>query len=163
MTNLTALHSEIARWENDLAELEDECTAEGWSEPEKLLLTMQRTSGTYRHRILPRLETDRALMLPVLPDSEAPRALAAYNKIIVDELVELVGRLDELRLELIRFGQTPQLQLRATEILAGLRALGRVVLRFGQEIEIPAVSAQLTPAESGRLAIAVHNFERDLR
>src|SRR4051812_10831074 len=145
MTTLTALHTEITRWEADLAELEAECTAEGWTEPEKLMITMQRTSGTYRHRILPRLEIDRTLLLPVMPDSEAPRALAAYNLIIADELLVLIGRLDELRLELIRFGQTPRLQLQATEILAGLRALGRVVLRFGQEIEIPAVAAQLSP------------------
>jgi hypothetical protein len=144
MTTVTELQSEITHWENDLTELEAECTAEGWTEPEKLLLTMQRTSGTYRHRILPRLETDRSLAQSA---SEAPRTLATCTTIVRGELVELIDRLDELRLELIRFGQTPQLQVQAVEILAGLRALGKVVLRFGREIEIPAVSAQLTQAQ----------------
>jgi hypothetical protein len=136
---MSSLRSEITRWENDLAILENDCTTEGWTDPEKLLITLQRTSGTYRSRVLPRLEGDRLLLLPALPDDEAPAALAAYNTIIVDELVVLVGQLDDLRLELIRFGQTPYLQKRATEILASLHALGRVVVRFGQEIEIPAL------------------------
>ncbi|MFI5708315.1 hypothetical protein [Kribbella sp. NPDC051620] len=150
MTSLTAMRAEITRWENDLAELEAECTAEGWTEPEKLLMILQRTSGAYRHKVLPRLETDRLPLLPAMPDSAAPRALAVFNLIIVDELGDLVSRLDDLRLELIRFGQTPQLRLQATEILAGLRALGRLLLRFSQEAENPALSAQLTATESGQ-------------
>ena len=163
MTSVTTLQNEIRRWENDLADLEQACTAEDWTEPEKLLMTLQRTSGTYRRRVLPRLEADRALLLPAMPDSEAPAALAAYNGILVDELADLVGRLDEVRLELIRFGQTAELQLQATEILAALHALGRVVLRFGQEVEIPSLAAQLTPTQSDQLTTAVHNYERDLR
>lgn len=134
MTSLTTLRAEITRWENDLAELEAECTVEGWTEPEKLLMCLQHTSGIYRHRVLPRYEADHILLLPAVPDDEAPAALSAINLIIVDELGELVDRLDDVRLELIRFGQTAQLQRQAAEILAGLRALGRVVLRFGQEV-----------------------------
>lgn len=163
MTSVSTLQNEIRRWENDLADLEQTCTAEGWTEPEKLLMTLQRTSGTYRRRVLPRLEADRILLLPAMPDSEAPAALAAYNRIIVDELADLIGRLDEVRLELIRFGQTAELQLRATEVLAALHALGRVVLRFGQEVEIPSLTARLTPTQSGQPTTAVHDHERDLR
>ncbi|WP_328324523.1 hypothetical protein OHA70_33515 [Kribbella sp. NBC_00382] len=137
MTNLTALRAEISRWEHDLAELEAECTAEGWTEPEKLMMILQRTSGTYRHKVLARLEDDELPLLPATPDSEAPHALAVLNLIIVDELRDLVSQLDDLRLELIRFGQTAQLRLRATEILAGLRALGRLLLRFSQEVDNP--------------------------
>jgi hypothetical protein len=151
MSNVIALQTEIARWENDLVALDEECTAEGWTEPERLLISLQRTSGTYRRRVLPRLEANR---VQLLPDSEAPDALAAYNLIIIDELVELISRLDELRLELIRFGRTAQLQLEATQILAGLRALGKVVLRFGQEVEIPSLTARLAPAHSDQLAAA---------
>lgn len=163
MTSVTTLQNEITRWENDLAALQEDCTAEGWTEPEKLLVALQRTSGTYRRRILPRLEADRILLLPAMPDNEAPAALAAYTRIIVDELAELVSRLDEVRLELIRFGQTAQLQLQATEILAALHALGRVVLRFGQEVEIPSLTARLTPTQSDQLTTAVHDFEKNLR
>ncbi|GAA0927563.1 hypothetical protein GCM10009554_08560 [Kribbella koreensis] len=163
MTDIAALQNEITRWENDLAALEDECLAEGWTEPEKLLMTLQRTSGTYRHRVLPRLQAEGALLLPAIPDNEAPAALAAYNQIIIDELSELVGRLDELRLELIRFGQATQLQIQATEILAALRALGRVVLRFGQNVELPSLTARLTPEQSDQLTDAVHSYERSLR
>lgn len=138
MNSTTALQTELTRWANDLADLENECTADGWTDPEKLLLTLQRTSGTYRRRVLPRLEADR-----VLRATQAPAALVAYNRIITDELVELIRRLDELRLELIRFGPTAQLQLDATEILAGLRVLGRVILRFSQEVELPSLTARL--------------------
>jgi len=130
MSEVKNLQAEITRWEDDLAALEEECTAEGWTEPEKLLFTLQRTAGTYRQRVLPRIAVD----LHALPDSEASAALTAYNTIIIDELVQLVARLEEVRLELIRFGQTPQLELQAVETLAALRALGKVVLRFGQEV-----------------------------
>ncbi|TDU83800.1 hypothetical protein EV138_6264 [Kribbella voronezhensis] len=163
MNDVRELQTEIARWEDDLAALEDECTAEGWTEPEKLLYTLQRTVGTYRRRVLPRIVADGALMLPALPDDDAPAALAAYNAIITDELVQLVDRMEELRLELIRFGQTAQLQLQAVEILAAVRALGTVVLRFGQEVEIPSLTARLTPDQSDQLTAAVHAYERDLR
>jgi hypothetical protein len=163
MTSVRVLQTEITRWENDLAELEEECTSDGWTEPEKLLITLQRTSGTYRRRVLPRLDADRLLLLPAMPADEAPAALSAVNLIIVDELAELVGQLDDVRLELIRFGHTPQLQHQATEILAGLRALGRVVLRFGQEVEIPSLTARLTPDQSDQLTTAVHDYEKNLR
>lgn len=142
MSDVKNLQAEIARWEVDLAALEDECAAEGWTEPEKLLIALQRTVGTYRRRVLPRIVADRAL-LPTLPDSEAPAALTAYNAIITDELVQLVERIAELRLELIRFGQTARLQLQAIETLAAVRALSTVILRFGQEIEIPSLTARL--------------------
>ena len=163
MTSVSILQAEIARWEKDLAALEDQCSAEGWTEPEKLLFTLQRTAGTYRRRVLPRIAADRALMLPAIPHSQAPEALTAYSAIIADEMVRLVERLDELRMELIRYGQTAQLQLRAVETLAGLRALGRVVLRFGQEVELPSVTAQLTPEQSDQLTTAVHAYKKDLR
>ncbi|WP_112237233.1 hypothetical protein [Kribbella monticola] len=163
MNDVRSLQAEIARWETDLAVLEEECTAEGWSEPEKLLFTLHRTVGTYRRRVLPRIVADGALMLPAMPDSEAPAALAAYHAIITDELVQLVDRMEELRLELIRFGQTAQLQLQAVEVLAAVRALGTVVLRFGQDVEIPSLSARLSPEQSEQLTTAVHAYEKDLR
>jgi hypothetical protein len=140
MNGIAGLPAEIVRWEEDLAVLEDECAAEGWTEPEKLLFTVQRTVATYRQKVLPRIAADRAVMLL---DGE-PRALTAYAEIVADEIAQLVDRLDELRIELIRFGQTGQSQLQATETLAGLRALGRVVLRFGQEVELPSLTARLT-------------------
>lgn len=130
MSALKNLQTEIVRWEEDLAALEDECTAEGWTAPEKLLITLQRTVGTY----LPRIVADRALILPAIPDTEAPAALTAYNAIITDEMVQLVDRLEELRLELVRYGQTAQLQLQAAATLAALRALGTVVLRIEQNL-----------------------------
>jgi hypothetical protein len=163
MSDVKNLQAEIAYWEADLAALEDECTAEGWTEPEKLLFTLHRTVGTYRRRVLPRIVADRALMLPVIADSEAPAALTAYNAIITEEIVQLVDRLEELRLELIRFGQTAQLQVQAVQILAAVRALGTVVLRFGQEVEIPSLTARLTPEQSDQLTAAVHAYEKDLR
>jgi hypothetical protein len=163
MTTVAKLQAEIAAWERELAALEDECTAEGWTEPEKLLFALQRTVGAYRHRVLPRIVADRALMLPALPDAEAPEALAAYSAIITEELVQLVDRMEELRLELIRFGQTAQLQLQAVEVLAAVRALGTVVLRFGQEVELPSLAARLTPEQSDQLIAAVHAYEKDLR
>jgi hypothetical protein len=146
MSGINVLQAEIARCEKDLAALEDECTAEGWTEPEKLLFTLQRTASTYRRRVLPRIAAGRALMLPAVPDNEAPEALAAYSAIISDELAQLADRLDELRIELLRLGHTAQLQLQAAETLAGLSALGRVVRRFGQEVQIPSLTAQLTPS-----------------
>ena len=163
MTDISVLQAEIARWEKDLAALEEECTAQGWTEPERLLFTAQRTIATYRRQVLPRITAERALMLPALPDSRAPEALTEYNAIVADEINQLVDRLDELRRELIRFGQTAQLQLQAAETLAGLRALGRVVLRFSQEVEIPSLTAQLTPEQSDQLTTAVHAYEKDLQ
>ena len=163
MTDIRVLQAEIARWEKDLAALEEERTAEGWTEPETLLFTVQRTIGTYRRQVLPRITAERALMLPALPDSRAAEALTEYSAIVADEINQLVDRLDELRRELVRSGQTAQLQLQATETLAGLRALGRVVLRFGQEVEIPSLTARLTPEQSDQLTTAVHAYEKDLR
>lgn len=163
MNSIASLQSEVARWEQDLASLEDECTAQGWTEPEKLLYAVQHTITTYQRRVLPRVSADRALLLPALPDSEAPRALTAYCAIVADELVQLVDRLQELRIELVRFGQTAQLQLQAAETLAGLRALGKVILRFGREVEIPSLTARLTPDQADRLTAAVHAYEQDLR
>ncbi|MDX6282855.1 MAG: hypothetical protein QOH03_3926, partial [Kribbellaceae bacterium] len=106
---------------------------------------------TYRHRILPRLETDHLPLLPATPDSAAPRALATFNLIIVEELSDLVSELDDLRLELIQRGQTAQLRLHATEILAGLRVLGRLLLRFSQETGNPDLSTAPGPAPSRHL------------
>ncbi|QNE16976.1 hypothetical protein F1D05_02455 [Kribbella qitaiheensis] len=163
MVGMATLQTEITRWETDLAILEDECTSEGWTAPEKLLITLQRTAGTYRHRVLPRLVADSALMLPAIPDNEAPAALSTYSAVVTGELAQLVDRLDELRLDLIRFGRTDQLQLRAVETLGALRALGRVVLRFGREFEAPRLTAQLTPDQSEQLTAAVHTFEKKLR
>ncbi|TCN31208.1 hypothetical protein EV644_12983 [Kribbella orskensis] len=163
MTDIRVLQAEIARWEKDLAALEEERTAEGWTEPETLLFIVQRTIGTYRRQVLPRITAERALMLPALPDSRAAEALTEYSAIVADEINQLVDRLDELRRELVRSGQTAQLQLQATETLAGLRALGRVVLRFGQEVEIPSLTARLTPEQSDQLTTAVHAYEKDLR
>jgi hypothetical protein len=163
MSSIASLQAEIALWEQDLASLEDEYTAEGWTEPEKLLYTVQQTITTYQRRVLPRLTADRALLLPALPDSEAPQALTAYCAIVADELVQLVHRLQELRIELIRFGQSAPLQLQAAETLAGLRALGKVILRFGREVEIPSLTARLTPDQADQLTAAVHAYEQDLR
>jgi len=163
MSGIDGLQAEVARWEQDLAKLEEECTAEGWTEPERLLYTMQQTITSYQRRVLPRLTAERALMLPALPDSEAPRALTAYCAIVADELVQLVDRLQELRNELMRFGQTAQLQLQAAETLASLRALGTVVLRFGREVEIPSLTARLTPDQADQLTTAVHAYEQELR
>ncbi len=140
MTGIATLQNEIARWETDLAVLEDECTSEGWTASEKLLITLQRTAGTYRHRVLPRLVADSALVLPAIPDDEAPAALTAYSAAITDELARLVDQLDELRLELIRFGQSDELQLQAVETLGGLRALGKIVLRFARDFEAPRLA-----------------------
>jgi hypothetical protein len=145
MAGVATLQHEIARWETDLAILEDECTSEGWTAPEKLLISLQRTAGTYRHRVLPRLVADSALLLPAITDDEAPTALSAYSAAITDELAQLVDQLDELRLDLIRFGQTTELQLRAVETLGALRALGKVVLRFSHDFEAPRLAAQLAP------------------
>jgi hypothetical protein len=161
MTDVKALQAEIARWEEDLAKLEEEFAANGWTAPEKLLFTVQRTVNAYRRRVLPRISADRQLMLPAMPDEEAPAALTAYCAIVADEITELVGRLDELRIELIR-GQTAELQLKAAETLAALRALGKVVVRFGQEVEIPSLTRRLTPEQSDQLTSAVHAYEKDL-
>lgn len=163
MTGISALQDELVRWEKDLAALEDECTAQGWTEPETLLFTLHRTTSTYRRRVLPRITADRALVLPAIPDNQAPEALTAYAAIVADEITRLIDRLEELRIELIRFGQTAELQLRTAEALAALRALGSVVLRYGQEFEIPAVNAQLTPEQADQLTSAVHDYEKGLR
>lgn len=163
MKGVGALQAELARWERDLAVLEEECMAEGWSDPEKLLLTIKRTAATYRSRVLPRITADRDLVLPALPDSEAPAALGAYSTIIADELARLVDRLDELRREVIGSGQTAELQLRVAEALAAIRALGTVVLRFGQEVELPSLSARLSPEQAGQLTAAVHAYEKSMR
>jgi nitrogen-specific signal transduction histidine kinase len=85
--------------------------------------------------------------------------LTGHSAILADEINQLVDRLDELSSELIRSGQTAQLHLQTAETLAALRALGRVVLRFDQEVEIPS----LTPEQSDQLTTAVHTFEKDLR
>jgi hypothetical protein len=137
MAVIGTLQTEIARWEQDLAILEDECTGEGWTAPEKSLITLQRTAGTYRRRVLPRIVADNALKLAAIPDSEAPAALSAYSALFTEELVQLVDRLEELRFELIRSGQTTQLQLRAVETLAALRALTRVAVRLGRIGDLP--------------------------
>jgi hypothetical protein len=163
MTGISTLQAELDRWEKDLAALEDEYTADGWSEPEKLMFTLQRTASTYRHQVLPRIAADRELMLPALPDGEAPAAIAAYSTIIADELSRLVDQLEELRFDLVRSGHTAQIQLHATEVLAATRVLGTVVLRFGQEVELPSLSARLSPEQSNQLAAAVHAYEKSIQ
>ncbi|NEA32367.1 hypothetical protein [Streptomyces sp. SID13031] len=158
------LRTELARWERELAALEDEYTGEGWTEPEKLLYTLQRTASIYRREVLPRTMADGALSQPAIPDSEAPAALRVYSAVITDEVTQLVDRLEELRLDLIRRGQTAQLELRAVETLAALRALGKVVLRFGREFEIPRLSVHPTTEQSEqRTTTAVHAAEREPR
>ncbi|GAA1615586.1 hypothetical protein GCM10009789_82070 [Kribbella sancticallisti] len=163
MTDINALLAEIARWEQELAMLEDEATAEGWTTPEKLLFTMQRTVDTYRRRVLPRVTTDGLTMRPASTADQAPAALTAYSAIVADELTQLVDTLEELRIELIRFGQTAELQLQAAETLAALRALVRVLVRIGQEVQIPGLATHLAPEQSAQLTTAVHAYEKDLR
>jgi hypothetical protein len=129
MTDISVMQAEIARWEKDLAALEEERTAEGWTDSERLLFTAQRTIATYRRQVLPLITANRAL-----PDSQAPQALTGYGAILADEINQLVDRLDELSSELIRCGQTAELHLQTAETLAALRALGRVVLRFDETL-----------------------------
>jgi len=134
MSDVQNLQAEVANWELELAALDQECTADGWTEPEKLLFTLQRTAATYRQGILPRIAVDQALVMHARPDGTAPAALTAYNTIMIDELVQHVARLERLRLELVHFGETPQLHRQAIETLAALRALTTVLMRFGQEV-----------------------------
>lgn len=134
MTDISVMQAEITRWEKDLAALEEERTAEGWTDSERLLFTAQRTIATYRRQVLPLITANRAPMPPALPDSQAPEALTGYSAILADEINQLVDRLDELSSELIRCGQTAELHLQTAQTLAALRALGRVVLRFDETL-----------------------------
>jgi Mg2+ and Co2+ transporter CorA len=163
MAGISTLRAELDRWQKDLTALQYDYTADGWSEPEKLMFILQRTASTYRRQVLPRIAADRELMLPALPDGEVPAALAAYSTIVADELSRLVDQLEELRRDLVRSGQTAQIQLRATEVLAATSALGTVVLRFVQEVELPSLSARLSPEQADQLAAAVHAYEKSIQ
>lgn len=163
MNALDALQADLDRWQAELATLTAEGEAEGWTEPEKLLFTIQWTAATYRRRMLPRLAAERDLLLPAMSDSEALDALSAYTTIIGDELAALVDQLDDIRRDLIGGQASKRQQDRATEILAAIRALATVVLRFGHEVELPRLAARLTPEQSGQLTEAVHAYESSLR
>lgn len=158
----SALQQELARWAADLAALEEECAAEDWTTPERLLTTVQKTLTAYRGRILPRLSAGHDLALPALPPDYAPAAVAAYDAIVADELTRQVNLLEELRRDFIT-GGTPDLQLRIAETLAALRVLAKVALRFGQEVELPRLAEHLSPGESAGLAQAVHRYEKSLQ
>ena len=133
MTGISALQADLARWEKELQSLEEECAIDGWTEPEKLLFILQLTASTYR-RLLPRLMTDRAAAQPVRRGGAGD--YAEFVGIVADELVLLVDKTEELRIELIRSGQTIQLQLQAVETLAAIRALSKVINRLRQRAEV---------------------------
>ncbi len=161
-TGIHTLQQELTRWEHDLAAIDEECAAEDWTTPERLLTTVQKTLAAYRGRILPRLSADHDLALPALPPDYSPAAVAAYDAIVADELTRQVNRLEELRRDFIT-SRTPDLQLRIAETLAALRALAKVALRFGQEVELPRLAEHLAPGESSGLARAVHRHEKSLQ
>lgn len=147
---IASLQQELTRWEREVEVLEDECTAAGWNEPERLLATVQKTLGVYRGRILPRLGAEHDLALPALPDENAARAaVAAYDAVLDEELTRLVNQLEDQRRDLIRDGQTAEERLRIAETLAALRVLTRVALRFGA-----AVAAAVAPAVAPAAAVA---------
>ncbi|GAB2605066.1 hypothetical protein [Kribbella endophytica] len=160
---MTTLQLELARWENELETLENECTAEDWSRPERLMAAVRKTLAAYRRRILPRLKAEHDLVLPALPDVAAVAAVEAYDAIVEDELVQHVERLDDLRRELVRVGATAELELQIAESLAALRALTKVAVRFGRELEEPQLDQALTSAHASGLARAVRRYALSLR
>jgi len=135
MSGLEALQREFAAWEEDLARLEAESAADDWTLREHLLATTLRTVSAYRGRILPRLAAGRVPATGL--DDAAQRIIAAYDEIVADELARAVDDLEDLRRELTTADSSAQLQLRIGETLATIRALSTVVIRVGQEVELP--------------------------
>jgi hypothetical protein len=135
MSGLEALQREFGAWEEDLARLEAESAADDWNLREHLLATTLRTVSAYRGRILPRLAAGRVPATSL--DDAAQRIIAAYDEIVADELARAVDDLEDLRRELTTADSSAQLQLRIGETLATIRALSTVVIRVGQEVELP--------------------------
>ncbi|MEU4605427.1 hypothetical protein AB0F43_20790 [Kribbella sp. NPDC023972] len=119
MSTTDAVLHEFDRWDEDLARLEDECAAGDWAQRERLMVTAQRTVATYRGRILPQLRAEQA-------------PAVTYAHVVADQLTHAVDLLDDLQRELVRPGQTSQLEIRINETLAVIRALGTVVRRVHQ-------------------------------
>jgi hypothetical protein len=97
-----------------------------------------------------------------LPDEVAREAVAAYDAIVADETAQLVLRLDALGKELSDPAGSPETPRRIHETLAALRALGRLVVRFGEEVEQPCLNARLTRRQSEQLTSAVHRYEKSI-
>jgi hypothetical protein len=158
MSGLASLHRELERWEEDLARYEEEPVADEWTQRDRLLVTAQRTMTAYRGRILPRLKAEHDLALPPISDDAALAVIAAYDDIVVDELARAVVRLEDLTRELLRTGGS-RVALQIRETLAQIRILGAVVLRFGQEVELPGLLRRLTAEQQQELTLAVRSYE----
>jgi hypothetical protein len=158
MSGLASLHSELERWEEDLVAHEQQPVGDEWSQRDRLLVLAHRTTTAYRRSILPRLKAEHDLALPAIPDDVALTVVEAYDDIVVDELAHAVVRLEDLTGELLRTGGNP-VALRIKETLAQIRILGAVVLRFGQEVELPRLLRSLTAAQEKELVLAVRSYE----
>ena len=162
MRGLASLQRELEGWEEDLARHEEEPVGDEWTQRDRLLVMAQRTTTTYRRSILPRLKAEHDLALPAIPDEDALAVVAAYDDILVDELARAVVRLEDLTRELLRTGGDP-VGLRIKETFAQIRILGAVVLRFGQEVELPGLLRRLTAEQQQELTLAVRRYEAAMR
>ena len=116
MNGTDSLLREFDRWDEDLGRLEEEGAAGDWAQRERLMVTAQRTVATYRGRILPQLRAESA-------------PATTYAHVVADQLTHAVDLLEDLQRELVKPGQTSQLELHINETLAVIRVLGTVVRR----------------------------------
>ena len=116
MNATDSLLREFDRWDDDLGRLEEECTAGDWAQRERLMVTAQRTVATYRGRILPQLRAESG-------------PATTYAHVVADQLTHAVDLLEDLERELVKPGQTSQLEQHINEMLAVIRVLGTVIRR----------------------------------
>ncbi|TCC30742.1 hypothetical protein [Kribbella speibonae] len=109
---MTTLRAEIDRWEADLENIADTSNTENWFLEERRLAEAQHTLLAFRARIVPALT-----------------ALDSQD-VVVTEIEHLLGRLEELRCDLLRTVHPTESHRAIAETVAALRALTRVAVRF---------------------------------
>lgn len=164
---LDGLRTDQIRWRTELVDLVDPVDLIPPSDPvagaDTLLFRLRSMVAICRRRILPRLAAQRELIVPAAV-TEADCAVATgYPALLEDALGQVVHQLELLQPELLQYGATSALRLRIAALLATAAAMSTLALRYGSEVLMPQLEAELTWHEREQLVDAVHAFERTYR
>jgi len=108
-----SLQQEMERWEAELEGIAESSAADDWFVEERRLAEATHTITAFRGRILPTLVNQQP-----------------HGAVVADEITPLIDRLEDVRSELFRTVHPSTTHVEILEILAALRALARVAVRF---------------------------------
>lgn len=144
-------------WRSDLDPDGIEHRFDAVDQPEDLLFELRAAIAVHRSRVLPHLAAEHELVSPAparTADQDRDAMVAAYTRILDEELAALVERMDVVQADLLQRPSSSLNRLHAVTLLAAAAALATVAARFSGEVVAPLVTETPTPQQSERVTDA---------